>query len=114
RALAIYKYGQVITFGGWKDDFMLVVNLESSSRPHGNGKTEHHIFGLSKPKIMEATMLMSSYINSRHQRKAFKNATPSQGDSTANVADCPLKQRSSECISGGVGLKPKFTLSMEV
>jgi hypothetical protein len=63
-------------------------------------------------------MLISSYINSRHQRKVFKDSEASQNESVSNIADNTLETnrtpRSPERYQPSIGLKPKFTLSMEV
>ncbi|KAJ8308071.1 hypothetical protein KUTeg_012945 [Tegillarca granosa] len=71
-----YDYRSVITFGGWKDDFMLVVNQLIESAPH---HYEHHteklIFIMPKAKILEITLLIASYINVRVQRPS-QDASP--------------------------------------
>ena len=59
-----YKYRSVVTFGGWKEDFMLVVNKMTSK---GSGQselgTERLLFVLPRGKILEITLLIASYIN---------------------------------------------------
>uniref|UniRef100_A0A8C9W1K0 Pleckstrin homology domain containing, family H (with MyTH4 domain) member 1 n=1 Tax=Scleropages formosus TaxID=113540 RepID=A0A8C9W1K0_SCLFO len=57
-----YSYQCVITFGGCRDDFMVVV---SQTRDHGLGKktVEKLVFAMAKPKVLELTLLMASYIN---------------------------------------------------
>ena len=48
-----YKYRSVVTFGGWKEDFMLVVN---KTTPKGSGQselgTERLLFVLSRGKVI--------------------------------------------------------------
>ncbi|KAJ8401154.1 hypothetical protein AAFF_G00387360 [Aldrovandia affinis] len=60
--LVTYSYQSVITFGGCRDDFMVVV---SQTRDQGLGKrtVEKLVFSMAKPKILELTLLMASYIN---------------------------------------------------
>ncbi|KAM4625731.1 pleckstrin homology domain-containing family H member 1 [Polymixia lowei] len=60
--LVTYSYQSVITFGGCRDDFMVVV---SQQREPGGGKksVEKLVFAMAKPKILELTLLMASYIN---------------------------------------------------
>ncbi|XP_077096211.1 pleckstrin homology domain-containing family H member 1 isoform X2 [Siphateles boraxobius] len=59
---ATYPYQSVITFGGCKEDFMLVI---SQIKDQGLGKktVDKLLFALAKPKILELTLLMASYIN---------------------------------------------------
>ncbi|KAG5857923.1 hypothetical protein ANANG_G00024550 [Anguilla anguilla] len=60
--LVTYSYQSVITFGGCRDDFMVVV---SQMRDQGLGKrtVDKLVFSMAKPKILELTLLMASYIN---------------------------------------------------
>ncbi|XP_010896911.2 pleckstrin homology domain-containing family H member 1 isoform X2 [Esox lucius] len=60
--LATYSYQSVITFGGCRDDLMVVV---SQNKEQGGGKksVEKLVFAMAKPKILELTLLMASYIN---------------------------------------------------
>ncbi|KAM9354352.1 pleckstrin homology domain-containing family H member 1 isoform 2-T2 [Pholidichthys leucotaenia] len=62
HTLATYPYQSVITFGGCRDDFMVVT---SQQREAGTGKkcAEKMVFAMAKPKILELTLLMASYIN---------------------------------------------------
>ncbi|KAM3871545.1 pleckstrin homology domain-containing family H member 1 [Diretmus argenteus] len=62
HTLVTYSYQSVITFGGCRDDFMVVV---SQQREPGVGKksVEKLVFAMAKPKILELTLLMASYIN---------------------------------------------------
>ncbi|EEB20222.1 conserved hypothetical protein [Pediculus humanus corporis] len=50
--LVRHPYSEVVTFGGCQDDLMLVVN------PH-----QKHLFSLSKPKILQLTLLIADYMN---------------------------------------------------
>ncbi|XP_041107363.1 pleckstrin homology domain-containing family H member 2 [Polyodon spathula] len=70
RLLVSYGPRNLMTFGGCRDDFMLVV-AKSSGNGHPKDKpTEKHLFAMPKPKILEMTLLIASYINSVHQQKA--------------------------------------------
>ncbi|VDI62691.1 Hypothetical predicted protein [Mytilus galloprovincialis] len=66
-----YDYRSVITFGGWKDDFMIVATQLIESAPHHyEHRTEKLLFTMQKWKILEITLLMASYINVRVQRSS--------------------------------------------
>ncbi|RXM99213.1 Pleckstrin homology domain-containing family H member 2 [Acipenser ruthenus] len=70
RLLVSYRPRNLMTFGGCRDDFMLVVG-QSSSNGHPKDKpTEKLLFAMPKPKILEMTLLIASYINSVHLQKA--------------------------------------------
>uniref|UniRef100_A0A3Q3ESV2 Pleckstrin homology domain containing, family H (with MyTH4 domain) member 1 n=1 Tax=Labrus bergylta TaxID=56723 RepID=A0A3Q3ESV2_9LABR len=62
HTLLTYSYQCVITFGGCRDDFMVVT---SQQREPGGGKksVEKLVFAMPKPKILEVTLLMASYMN---------------------------------------------------
>ncbi|KAM3595488.1 uncharacterized protein V6R79_024288 [Siganus canaliculatus] len=62
HTLVTYSYQSVITFGGCRDDFMVVT---SQQREPGAGKksVEKLVFAMAKPKILELTLLMASYMN---------------------------------------------------
>ena len=67
-----YDYRSVITFGGWKEDFMVVATQLIESAPHHyEHRTEKLLFGMEKWKILEITLLMASYINVRVQRPSY-------------------------------------------
>lgn len=53
-----FAYSSVITFGGCQDDFMLVVGSED-----GCGGEEKMLFVMSKPKVLEITLLIADYMN---------------------------------------------------
>lgn len=56
--IARHSYDNILTFGGHEDDFMLVVS------PDDEPNTEKKfLFALSKPKILELTMLIADYMN---------------------------------------------------
>ncbi|XP_024940193.1 uncharacterized protein CG43867 isoform X9 [Cephus cinctus] len=52
-----YNYGNIVTFGGCLDDFMLV------ACPDEGAAEQKLLFALSKPKILEITLLIADYMN---------------------------------------------------
>ncbi|XP_076257241.1 uncharacterized protein CG43867 isoform X4 [Rhynchophorus ferrugineus] len=52
-----YPYTNVLTFGGCQEDFMLVVTQNEQQH------SQKLIFSLSKPKILELTLLIADYMN---------------------------------------------------
>ncbi|XP_057599200.1 pleckstrin homology domain-containing family H member 2 [Hippopotamus amphibius kiboko] len=66
RLIVSYVYKSLMTFGGYQDDFMIVINnAHSKDKP-----TEKLLFAMAKPKILEITLLIASYINNFYQQKA--------------------------------------------
>ncbi|XP_014780919.1 pleckstrin homology domain-containing family H member 2 [Octopus bimaculoides] len=75
QPISNFDFKSVVTFGGWKDDFMLVVNQLIESAPHHyEHRTEKMLFVLPKPKILELSLLIASYINSRLQHPSPDSA----------------------------------------
>ncbi|XP_036402517.1 pleckstrin homology domain-containing family H member 2 [Megalops cyprinoides] len=70
RLLVSHPHKNLMTFGGCRDDFMLVVGQSIGSSAAKDKPTEKHLFSMAKPKILEMTLLIASYINSAHQQKA--------------------------------------------
>nr|XP_056709597.1 pleckstrin homology domain-containing family H member 2 [Euleptes europaea] len=65
KLIVTYLYKNLMTFGGYQDDFMLVVNnMHTHEKP-----TEKLLFAMTKPKILEITLQIASYINNLHQQK---------------------------------------------
>lgn len=56
--MARHSYDNILTFGGHLDDFMLVVSSDDDSNTE-----KKFLFALSKPKILELTMLIADYMN---------------------------------------------------
>ncbi|KAK0179545.1 hypothetical protein PV327_005287 [Microctonus hyperodae] len=52
-----YNYANIVTFGGCLDDFMLV------ACPDEGAAEQKLLFELSKPKILEITLLIADYMN---------------------------------------------------
>ncbi|XP_072313979.1 pleckstrin homology domain-containing family H member 1 [Eucyclogobius newberryi] len=75
--LVTYPYQCVITFGGCREDFMLVTTQQTEPGV-GKKSAEKLVFTLAKPKILELTLLMASYIN--HWSPGVASA-PHQGPS---------------------------------
>ncbi|KAJ3613240.1 hypothetical protein NHX12_019490 [Muraenolepis orangiensis] len=68
----------VITFGGYGEDFMVVVSQQRE--PGGPKKSvEKLVFALAKPRILELTLLMASYINHWSPCGLPSAAPPPQG-----------------------------------
>ncbi|XP_055545921.1 uncharacterized protein CG43867 isoform X5 [Wyeomyia smithii] len=59
-SIARYPYSSVMTFGGCQDDFMLVVSAEDTLAGSPEQKL---LFAMSKPKILEITLLIADYMN---------------------------------------------------
>uniref|UniRef100_A0A8C9BR22 Pleckstrin homology, MyTH4 and FERM domain containing H1 n=1 Tax=Phocoena sinus TaxID=42100 RepID=A0A8C9BR22_PHOSS len=57
-----YPYSSVMTFGGCRDDFMLVIR-SISDQSSVKGHIEKLIFRMAAPKIAEVTFIMASYMN---------------------------------------------------
>ncbi|KAM6171024.1 pleckstrin homology domain-containing family H member 1 [Erethizon dorsatum] len=57
-----YPYSSVTTFGGCRDDFMLVIR-SIPDQNSGKGHIDKLIFRMAAPKIAEATFIMASYMN---------------------------------------------------
>ncbi|XP_052549564.1 pleckstrin homology domain-containing family H member 1 isoform X2 [Tympanuchus pallidicinctus] len=78
-----YTYSSVLTFGGCRDDFMIVVN-QIKERSSGKSSTEKLLFTMAIPKIVEATLLIATYINSRLTTPLLPSAQPSGSTTPAN------------------------------
>ncbi|XP_042669486.1 pleckstrin homology domain-containing family H member 1 isoform X2 [Centrocercus urophasianus] len=78
-----YTYSSVLTFGGCRDDFMIVVN-QIKERSSGKSSTEKLLFTMAIPKIVEATLLIATYINSRLTTPLLPSAQPSRSTTPAN------------------------------
>ncbi|XP_055011875.1 LOW QUALITY PROTEIN: pleckstrin homology domain-containing family H member 1 [Boleophthalmus pectinirostris] len=60
--LVTYPYQCVVTFGGCREDFVLVTTQQKEPGA-GKKSVEKLVFTMAKPKILELTLLMASYIN---------------------------------------------------
>uniref|UniRef100_A0A8C7FFR3 Pleckstrin homology, MyTH4 and FERM domain containing H2 n=1 Tax=Oncorhynchus kisutch TaxID=8019 RepID=A0A8C7FFR3_ONCKI len=70
KLLVSHPYKNMMTFGGCRQDFMLVVSQSIGSNATKDKPTEKHLFTMATSKNREMTLLISSYINSAHQQKA--------------------------------------------
>uniref|UniRef100_A0A1A8JCN7 Pleckstrin homology domain containing, family H (With MyTH4 domain) member 1 n=1 Tax=Nothobranchius kuhntae TaxID=321403 RepID=A0A1A8JCN7_NOTKU len=73
HTLVTHPYQSVITFGGCRDDFMVVTSQQRESGV-GKKRVEKLVFAMTKPKILELTLLMASYIN--HWNPSLPCASP--------------------------------------
>ncbi|KAK2533274.1 Plekhh1 [Columba livia] len=78
-----YSYSSVLTFGGCRDDFMIVVS-QMKERSSGKNSTEKLLFTMAIPKIVEATLLIASYINYRSTPSLLSSTQPSRSKTSAN------------------------------
>ncbi|NXB72883.1 PKHH1 protein, partial [Donacobius atricapilla] len=72
-----YSYSSVLTFGGCRDDFMIVVS-QMKERSSGKNSTEKLLFIMAIPKIVEATLLIASYINYHSSPSLLSSTQPSR------------------------------------
>ncbi|XP_057703666.1 pleckstrin homology domain-containing family H member 2 isoform X2 [Corythoichthys intestinalis] len=70
KPLVSHPYKNLMTFGGCKQDFILVVAKSNGNKTTKDKPTESHAFAMDESKIREITLLISSYINSAHQQKS--------------------------------------------
>ncbi|XP_068873731.1 pleckstrin homology domain-containing family H member 1 isoform X2 [Aphelocoma coerulescens] len=77
-----YSYSSVLTFGGCRDDFMIVVS-QMKERNSGKNSTEKLLFTMAIPKIVEATLLIASYINYRSTPSLLSSTQPSRSRTPA-------------------------------
>ncbi|XP_017852131.1 uncharacterized protein CG43867 isoform X3 [Drosophila busckii] len=61
--IARYPYSTVMTFGGCQDDFMLVVAHDEHALLLSPVSEQKLLFAMSKPKILEITLLIADYMN---------------------------------------------------
>ncbi|XP_062432688.1 pleckstrin homology domain-containing family H member 1 [Rhea pennata] len=88
-----YSYSSVLTFGGCRDDFMIVVS-QMKERSSGKHSTEKLLFTMAVPKIVEATLLIASYINYRSTTSLPSAIQHSQSTPPANK----LWETESQCF----------------
>ncbi|XP_033611575.1 uncharacterized protein CG43867 isoform X4 [Cryptotermes secundus] len=94
QAIAKYPYSAIVTFGGCQDDFMLVVSAEEGA---GSQKL---LFALSKPKILELTLLIADYMNALGHGLP---GTPQMGTLTRNGSHRSLQRTRQPTAAGGTG-----------
>ncbi|KAE8600643.1 hypothetical protein XENTR_v10013342 [Xenopus tropicalis] len=92
RLLFTYAHRSLMTFGGHRDDFMLVVNNTlTKDKP-----SEKLLFAMAKPKILEMTLLIASYINVYHQQKVTAHHLSAPALLSAQVMESKGKQMGSQ------------------
>ncbi|KAH0620714.1 hypothetical protein JD844_021414 [Phrynosoma platyrhinos] len=72
-----YSYSSVLTFGGYHDDFMIVVS-QVKERCSGKTSPEKLLFTMAAVKIVEVTLLIASYINYCSSMPHLSPASPAQ------------------------------------
>uniref|UniRef100_A0A3P8UK39 Pleckstrin homology, MyTH4 and FERM domain containing H2 n=1 Tax=Cynoglossus semilaevis TaxID=244447 RepID=A0A3P8UK39_CYNSE len=70
KPLVSHSYKNLMTFGGCRQDFMLVLGHSVGANSTRDKPTEKHLFSMDSSKVREITLLISSYINNAHQQKA--------------------------------------------
>ncbi|XP_049312428.1 uncharacterized protein CG43867 isoform X8 [Bactrocera dorsalis] len=94
--MARYPYTSVMTFGGCQDDFMLVVSNEDTLATCGT-QEQKLLFAMSKPKILEITLLIADYMNALGHTVP---GTPQMNTLTRNGSHRSLRSRPA---GGGTG-----------
>nr|CAD7396662.1 unnamed protein product [Timema cristinae] len=92
QPVAKYLYTSIVTFGGCQDDFMLVVSLEEG------GGSQKLLFSLSKPKILELTLLIADYMNAMGHALP---GTPQMGTLTRNGSHRSVRSRPTPAATTG-------------
>ncbi|XP_063217815.1 uncharacterized protein CG43867 isoform X3 [Bacillus rossius redtenbacheri] len=92
QPVAKYAYAGVVTFGGCQDDFMLVVGADE-----GGGASQKLLFSLSKPKILELTLLIADYMNAMGRGLP---GTPQMGTLTRNGSHRSARSRPAPAPAG--------------
>ncbi|XP_048455901.1 pleckstrin homology domain-containing family H member 1 [Rhincodon typus] len=70
-----YPYPSVLTFGGCRDDFMIVVSKAKDGNPVKT-TVEKLVFAMVKPKILELTLILASYINHSNCHSSLTSPNP--------------------------------------
>ncbi|XP_017030486.1 uncharacterized protein CG43867 isoform X3 [Drosophila kikkawai] len=96
--VARYPYSSVMTFGGCQDDFMLVVSHDDGGG--GGGCEQKLLFAMSKPKILEITLLIADYMNALGHTVP---GTPQMNSLTRNGSHRSLRTSQRPTTGGGGG-----------
>nr|NP_001259107.2 uncharacterized protein Dmel_CG43867, isoform J [Drosophila melanogaster]NP_001259108.1 uncharacterized protein Dmel_CG43867, isoform B [Drosophila melanogaster]AGB94953.2 uncharacterized protein Dmel_CG43867, isoform J [Drosophila melanogaster]AGB94954.1 uncharacterized protein Dmel_CG43867, isoform B [Drosophila melanogaster] len=99
--VARYPYSSVMTFGGCQDDFMLVV-----SHDDGGGGEQKLLFAMSKPKILEITLLIADYMNALGHTVP---GTPQMNSLTRNGSHRSLRTSQRPNLGGGSAVATGFS-----
>jgi pleckstrin homology domain-containing family H len=82
-----YPYSSILTFGGCQDDFMVVVGADDTLQ---RGAEQKLLFAMSKPKILEITLLIADYMNALGHTIP---GTPQMNSLTRNGSHRSLRSR---------------------
>ncbi|XP_071044238.1 uncharacterized protein CG43867 isoform X3 [Parasteatoda tepidariorum] len=77
QCLVQYPYSSVLTFGGCREDFMLVINCGDIPGERNQCSTERLLFNMTKPKILELTLLIADYMNATVQNAQYNKRSGS-------------------------------------
>ncbi|XP_066913817.1 pleckstrin homology domain-containing family H member 1-like isoform X2 [Clytia hemisphaerica] len=71
-----YEWSNVVTFGGFKEDFMMVVQDvlspgDAASPGETTDVTNRHLFAMPPGRVLEVTLLIASYINAVVQKQGL-------------------------------------------
>ncbi|XP_037726728.1 uncharacterized protein CG43867 isoform X4 [Drosophila subpulchrella] len=99
--VARYPYSSVMTFGGCQDDFMVVV-----SHDDGGGCEQKLLFAMSKPKILEITLLIADYMNALGHTVP---GTPQMNSLTRNGSHRSLRASQRPALAGGSAVATGFS-----
>ncbi|XP_037934744.1 uncharacterized protein CG43867 isoform X2 [Teleopsis dalmanni] len=97
--IARYPYSTVMTFGGCQDDFMLVVTNEDTLAT-STSQEQKLLFAMSKPKILEITLLIADYMNALGHTVP---GTPQMNTLTRNGSHRSLRSRPGASGNSGTG-----------
>ncbi|KAM9847591.1 pleckstrin homology domain-containing family H member 2 [Aulostomus maculatus] len=101
KPVVSHPYKHLMTFGGCKQDFMLVVVVQNTGNNATKDKpSEKHLFAMDASKIREITLLISSYINSAHQQKAAAHHLSAPALMVAQPISLKSKELRSKSPSG--------------
>ncbi|XP_051868899.1 pleckstrin homology domain-containing family H member 2 [Pristis pectinata] len=98
RLITTYLYKNIMTFGGCSDDFMLVVGKSAEGVCTKEKPTQKLLFALSKPKILEITLLIASYINSFQSQKGVVHHLSFPSSLSVQTAGHKLKDMGSQLL----------------
>ncbi|XP_033635880.1 pleckstrin homology domain-containing family H member 1-like isoform X2 [Asterias rubens] len=94
QELAKHTFQSMVTFGGCRDDFMIVLSRSVTKEVLREQGTEKLLFSMTKTKVLEITLLIASYINAIVKQEGLTYKPTS--DSTA-----PLDTTTSSSTGSG-------------
>ncbi|XP_075060247.1 pleckstrin homology domain-containing family H member 2 isoform X1 [Mixophyes fleayi] len=93
RLLFTYVHRSLMTFGGYCDEFMLVVNTQTK-----DSSTEKLLFAMAKVKILEITLLIASYINTTQHQKVTAHHLSAPALLSAQAEESKVKHMGSQLL----------------